>query len=129
MTLFLVIAALVGGWMVQMYLTYQQSIAFNRQVTALRRQGLVSVGVGGRRYRGGRAFVALALDQQGVVRDALTLSGWTTFSRGRRLDALVGVKASRIRAGKALPQLTSPQLEAAQQAVDLAKKRVPVESP
>jgi glucitol operon activator protein len=125
----LILAAMVGGWMVQMYLTYQQSQAFNRQVTALRRHGTVSVGAGGKRYRGGRAFVALALDDRGVVRDAVSLSGWTTFSRGRRLDALVGVRASRIRAGKELPQLSAQQLEAAQQAVDLAKSRVPVSPP
>ncbi|HYO38410.1 MAG TPA: transcriptional regulator GutM [Nocardioidaceae bacterium] len=129
MSVMVVIAAMVGGWMVQMYLTYQQSMAFNRQVTAMRRQGTVSVGAGGKRYRGGRAFVAVALDDKGVVRDALTLSGWTTFSRGKRLDALVGVRTGKIRAGKALPGLTRQQLEAAQQAVDLAKTRVPVEAP
>jgi DNA-binding transcriptional regulator of glucitol operon len=62
----LLLVALVAGWMVQMYFTYQQSTAFNRQVRALRGSGTVSVGVGGRRYRGGRAFVALALDDQRV---------------------------------------------------------------
>jgi DNA-binding transcriptional regulator of glucitol operon len=122
----LLLVALVAGWMVQMYFTYQQSTAFNRQVRALRGSGTVSVGVGGRRYRGGRAFVALALDDQGVVRDALVLSGWTTLRRGRRLDALVGVKARRIRAGTVLPGLTRQQQEAAVHAVDLAKTRVPV---
>lgn len=124
MTALALIAAVVAGWMVQMYLTYQQSQAFNRQVKALRGRGTVSVGVGGRRYRGGRAFVAVAIDEQGVVRDALTLSGWTTFSRGRPLGALVGVKAAKIRADKPLPGLTSQQTEAAAQAVDLAKTRV-----
>ena len=53
---FWVIAAVVAGWMVQLYLTYQQSAAFNRAVTALRKQGTVSVGAGGRRYRGGRSI-------------------------------------------------------------------------
>ena len=28
----LILAAVVGGWVVQLYLTYQQSMAFNRQV-------------------------------------------------------------------------------------------------
>ena len=126
MSVMIVIAAVVGGWMVQMYLTYQQSMAFNRKVLALRRSGTVSVGAGGKRYRGGRAFVALAVDDAGVVRDALVLSGWTTFNRGRRLDALVGIKARRIRAGKVLPGLTRQQQEAAAQAVDLARTRLPV---
>jgi DNA-binding transcriptional regulator of glucitol operon len=125
MTFLLVIVALVGGWMVQMYLTLQQSMAFNRQVLALRREGTVSVGAGGRRYRGGRAYVAVVLDQQGVIRHAISLSGLTTFSRGKPLDALVGVKAARIHAHKVLPGLTAQQTEAAAQAVDLATTRVP----
>ena len=124
MTPILLIVAVVAGWMVQMYLTYQQSMAFNRQVTALRRQGTVSVGAGGKRYRGGRAYVAVVLDQQGVIRHAISLSGLTTFSRGKPLDALVGVKASTIKADSILPGLTSQQTEAAAQAVDLATTRV-----
>ena len=122
----LLIAAMVAGWMVQMYLTYQQSMAFNRQVLALRRQGTVSVGVAGKRYRGGRAFVAIAIDDHGIVRDALTLKGWTTFSRGRPLPGLIGLRTSRIVAAKALDGLSTQQHEAARQAVDLAKSRVPV---
>jgi DNA-binding transcriptional regulator of glucitol operon len=126
MTPLLLIAAIVAGWMVQMYLTYQQSMSFNRQVLALRRQGTVSVGVAGKRYRGGRAFVAIAIDDQGTVRDAISLSGWTTFSRGRPLTGLLGVRTNRIIAAKALPGLSTQQHEAARQAVDLAKSRVPV---
>ena len=38
----LILAAVVGGWVVQLYLTYQQSMAFNRQVLQLRRSGTVS---------------------------------------------------------------------------------------
>ena len=126
MTPILLIGALVAGWMVQLYLTYQQSMAFNRQVQALRRTGTVSVGVAGRRYRGGRAYVAIAVDDDGVVRDAITLTGWTTFSRGRPLTGLVGITTSGIVAAESLPGLSSQQHEAARQAVDLAKSRVPV---
>jgi len=126
MTPILLIVAVVAGWMVQMYLTYQQSMAFNRQVLALRRQGTVSVGVAGKRYRGGRAFVAIAVDEQGVVREALTLRGWTTFSRGRPLSGLHGLTTRRIIAADSLPGLSSQQHEAARQAVDLARSRIPV---
>ncbi len=59
----------------QLYLSYQQSMSFNRQVTALRRDGTVSVGVAGRRFRGGRAFVAIAVDDHGIVRNAISLRG------------------------------------------------------
>ena len=75
-TALVLLAAVVAGWVVQVYLTYQQSMAFNRSVTALRKHGTVSVGVAGRRYRGGRAFVAIAVDDHGKVADAISLSGW-----------------------------------------------------
>ncbi len=126
MTPILLIVAVVAGWMVQMYFTFRQSMAFNQEVVRLRRQGTVSVGVAGSRYRGGRAFVAIAIDQDGVVRDALTLTGLTTLSRGKPLGDLRGVKTSRILANKPLPGLTRQQHEAARQAVDLAKTRVHV---
>lgn len=126
MTALLLIAAVVAGWMVQMYLTYQQSMAFNRQVTALRRQGTVSVGVAGTRYRGGRAYVAIAIDDRDVVRDALTLTGWTTLSRGRPLAGLVGRRTGRVLAAEPLDGVSTQQHEAARQAVDLAKARAPV---
>jgi glucitol operon activator protein len=126
MSLILLIVAVVAGWMVQMYLTFRQSMAFNKAVVAMRDRGTVSVGVAGKRYRGGRAFVALAIDDGGVVRDALTLSGLTTFSRARPLVGLLDVKARRILAEQPIEGLTRQQREAARQAVDLARTRVPV---
>ena len=124
MTPFLLIVAVVAGSLVQAYFTYRQSMAFNKQVMTLRNQGTVSVGVAGKRYRGGRAYVAMAIDEHGIVRDALTLTGWTTFSRGKRLDGLVGLKTNRIVDTLPLPGLTKQQQEAARQAVDFARSRV-----
>jgi DNA-binding transcriptional regulator of glucitol operon len=124
MTPFLLIVAVVGGWMVQLYATYRQSMAFNSDVVALRRHGTVSVGVGGKRYRGGRAYVAIAIDDRGVVRDALTLQGFTTFSRARPLPGLLDVSSRAIRGDEPLPGVSRQQHEAARQAVDLAKPRV-----
>ena len=126
MTWMWLMAAVVAGWMVQLYLTYQQSMSFNRLVAGLRRQGTVSVGVAGKRYRGGRAYVALAIDEEGTVRDAVGLSGWSTFSRGRRLPALVGVRTSRILRPTQLDGLTTQQHDAARQAVELARTHVAV---
>ena len=120
------IAAVVAGWMVQMYLTYQQSTAFNRQVLALRRRGTVSVGVAGKRYRGGRAFVAIAIDDRGIVRDALTLTGLTTMARGKPLAGLFDVETDRILSDEPLPGVSRTQHDAARQAVDLARTHVPV---
>ncbi|HET9828337.1 MAG TPA: transcriptional regulator GutM [Nocardioidaceae bacterium] len=126
MSSFLLIVAVVAGWMVQMYLTFRQSMAFNKEVASMRHRGTVSVGVAGKRYRGGRAFVAVAIDDRGVVRDALTLTGFTTFSRAKPLVGLLDVATRRILADQPLPGLNRQQQEAARQAVDLAKTRVPV---
>jgi glucitol operon activator protein len=121
-TAFVLLAAVVAGWLVQMYLTYQQSMAFNDQVRRLRRSGTVSVGVAGKRYRGGRAYVALAVDDHAIVRDALTLSGWTTFARGKALPGLVGAKVNQVQGDRDYPGLTSQQREAARQAVALLEQ-------
>lgn len=117
------LGAVVAGWMVQLYLTYQQSTAFNRQVTALRKEGTVSVGAAGRRYRGGRAFVAIAVDDHGVVRNAVSLSGWTTFARGRPVPELFDVKVSRLRGDARIVGLSAQQRDAARQAADLLQNR------
>jgi len=116
-SMLIVLAAVVAGWFVQLYLTFKQSEAFNKQVVHLRKQGTVTVGVAGRRYRGGRAYVALALDDRGVVADAITLSGWTTFARGRQLSALVGRKVTQIKGDREIPGLTKQQRDAAREAL------------
>lgn len=113
----ILLAAVVAGWMLQMHLTLQQSTAFNKRVVELRRQGTVAVGVAGRRYRGGRAYVALAIDDVDVVRDALTLQGWTTFARGRPLPALIGLRSATLAGERDVPGVTPQQREAARIAV------------
>lgn len=119
MTPLLLLGAVVAGWMVQLVLTYRQSMAFNADVRAMRPSGTVSVGAAGKRYRGGRAFVAIAVDDQGVVRDAITLSGWTTFARARRLPALVGQRATRLKGDRDVPGVSPQQRDAARQAATL----------
>lgn len=116
------LAAVVAGWAVQLYLTYQQSTAFNTQVRELRSRGRVSVGAGGRRYRGGRSYVAIAVDEGGVVRDSLALSGFTTFARGRALAPLAGVRINVVRGDREITGLSRSQREAARQAADLLRR-------
>ena len=122
MSWILVLAAVVAGWIVQLMLSYRQSSAFNLAVRELRRSGTVSVGSAGRRYRGGRAFVALAVDDHGIVRDALSLSGWTTFARPRSVPWLVGLKVNQVRGDRDQPQLSHRLREAAREASTYYKR-------
>jgi DNA-binding transcriptional regulator of glucitol operon len=117
----LILAAVVGGWVVQSYLAYRQSQGFMGAVRVLRSKGRVSIGVGGRRYLGGRAYVAIAVDDHGKVADALTLSGLTTFARPRKVSALLGVKVNQLKGDREIPGLSSQQREAARQAATLLK--------
>lgn len=114
-----ILGATMVGWMLQLYTSYRQSSAFNATVRGLRTSGTVSVGSAGRRYRGGRAFVALAVDQHGIVRDALSLSGWTTFARGKPVPALTGAKVNQVKGSSDFPSLTTQQREAAREAATL----------
>lgn len=120
-TPFLLLAAVVLGWFVQLFLSYRQSMAFNDDVRRLRHAGTVSVGAGGRRYRGGRAFVGLAFDERGVVQRAIELSGFSTFARAKPLPAAIGLKASQLRGEREVPGLTRQQREAARQAAQLLR--------
>lgn len=117
----ILLAAVVAGWMVQLYLTYQQSMAFNRQVAEIRKDGIVSVGEAGKRYRGGRAFVAIAVDESGIIRNAISISGWTTFARGKPLAELFDSKVNHVRGDKEFTGMTRQQRDAARQAAELVK--------
>ena len=86
-------AAVVGGWFVQLLLTHRQTTAFTNATRQLRTRGTVAIGTGGRRYRGGEAFVAIAVDPQGAVADAITLRGWTTFARPAAMPGLLRTAA------------------------------------
>lgn len=117
---FIIIVALVAGWLVQIFFTYRQSMAFNDDVRKLRAGGhATSVGVGGNRYKGRRSFVAIAVDDAGVVRDAIMLSGLTTFARSRPIPGLFDTKVSVLRGQRDLPHVSSSQREAARQAAEL----------
>lgn len=119
---FILLAAVVAGWIPQLYLTYRQSMAFNDAVRRLRTSGTVSVGVAGKRYRGGRAFVAIAVDEHAIVRDAITLSGFTNFARAKPLPALFDTKLSVVCGEREIPHTSRQQREAARQAAGLYRE-------
>jgi len=118
------LAAVAAGWVVQLILAYHQSMAFNTAVRRLRASGTVSVGSAGRRYRGGRAFVAIAVDEHNIVRDALSLRGFTTFARARPVPALVGLKVNQLRGDRDVPELSRLIREAGRQAATLFRPGV-----
>lgn len=113
------LAAVVAGWAVQMLLGYRQSRAFRRDTALLQPYGQITVGTGGRRYRGGRAFVALAVDAGGKVRAASVLRGWTTFARSRSLEAVVGKRVTTLAAQTPVSGLDAPVRDACRQAAEL----------
>ena len=118
----LILLAVVLGWIVQLFATYRQSMAFNSDARALRSSGTVSIGAGGKRYRGGRAFVAIAADDDAIVRDAIVLSGFTTFARAKAAPELVGLRVNRVRGERDIDGLTKPQRLAARQAAELWRR-------
>ena len=48
---------------------------------------------------GGRAFVALTADDNGIVKDGLVLRGFTVFARSKQLSAYTGFSINEIASG------------------------------
>lgn len=94
--LLLVIAAM---WVAQLAMAYLQAKRFQADLKALRMQGTCAVGMGGRRYRGGRAFVALTVNENELVVDALVLKGLTVFAKSRKLNSYIGFSLDDIISG------------------------------
>ncbi len=63
--------------------------------------------------------MAIAVDDRGLVRNAVTLQGFTTFARSRPLPALFDVKVAKVRGDRSIDGLSPQQREAARQAATL----------
>lgn len=113
---FLVIALALA---VQIYYTGVQSKALMAEVRALRARGTVSVGVGGRRYIGRRAYVAIAVAPDGRVVDAIVLRGITQFARPKPAPKLVGATLKKLIGKSSLPGVDAIERAAARQAAEL----------
>ena len=88
-------------WALQLYLAWRQAANFQKDMKALRQHAPnVAIGVGGRRYRGGRAYVALAADNDGIVRNALLLSGLSIFARAKKIGDYTGFSIEDIITGQ-----------------------------
>ena len=111
--IFLLIA---GMWVFQLYLAVKQSQRFADQIKAIRTAGTTtSVGVGGYRYRGGRAFVALA-QKDGIVTGARVLSGLSVFANSEPWEKPIGMHISDLVTGKGLENEKKKVIQGAQMA-------------
>lgn len=115
MTTWILLGAVVLGWVVQLWLTSRQSMDYVRATGRLRSLGAVATGKGGRRYRGGVAFVSLATDGQRVT-GAVSLRGFTTFARPVDVPALVGLRLAVVAGDRPLAGLKDNERIAAREA-------------
>ena len=115
MSAWILLLAVVLGWLLQLWLTSRQSLAHVRATGRLRALGTVAVGKGGRRYRGGVAFVSLATDGKRVT-GAVSLRGFTTFARPVEVPALVGVRLGVVAGDRPLAGLADNERVAAREA-------------
>lgn len=115
MNVWILLAAVVLGWLLQLWLTARQSLAHVRATGRLRALGTVAVGKGGRRYRGGVAFVSLATDGKRVT-GAMSLRGFTTFARPVDVPALVGLRLGVVAGERPIGGLKDNERVAAREA-------------
>jgi DNA-binding transcriptional regulator of glucitol operon len=103
-------------WVFQLYMAVKQSQRFADALKEIRTPGTTTtVGIGGYRYRGGRAFVAIA-QKDGVVTGAKVLTGLTVFANAKPFNELVGHKLTDLLEGKGLEGMKKKFVEATQMA-------------
>lgn len=116
--IFLVIAAM---WVLQLYYAAKQSMRFSKSLREVRALGRTSVGIGGFRYRGGRAFVALS-EKDGIVVGAKVLVGLTVFASPADCPQLVGKPLTALANGEQMETLRKKEQEAAKMAAEVLLK-------
>ena len=86
----LLVGLLAVMWALQMYLAYRQARAFMSEVRRLRGLGRTAIGVSSQSRIKRRVYVALAVDPDGRVVQAVKISGLTVWARPRMVDKLRG---------------------------------------
>ena len=107
--------ALGAMWIVQIFLTYRQAMRFNDTLKPLRAQGRTAIGQGGKLYKGGRAFVAIA-EKSGSVVDARAMTGFTVLAAPKDCPELIGLSLTRLAEDGDIPGLSVKVRSAAQMA-------------
>jgi DNA-binding transcriptional regulator of glucitol operon len=95
--------ALALAWALQLWLTARQAKAFMETSRKMRREGRVSIGLGGKRWKGGRYYLALAFDDRDRVISAMALHGVTTFARPKPAEAFIGQTAKTLAGPRDIP--------------------------
>lgn len=116
--IFLVIAAM---WVFQLFFAAKQSMRFSKSLREVRALGRSAVGLGGFRYRGGRAFVALS-EKNGVVVAAKVLVGITVFASPVDCPQLVGKPLTALANGEQMETLRKKVQEAVKMAAEVLLK-------
>jgi DNA-binding transcriptional regulator of glucitol operon len=100
-------------WLFQLWFAYKQAKIFQDDIRGLRKQGTMAIGVGGRRYRGGRAFVALTCDENRIVKDGMVLKGFTIFAKSKPLTTYTGFSIDEIASGDRIVQSEKKKVQEA----------------
>lgn len=102
-------------WLFQLWFAYKQAKIFQEDIRGLRKQGTMAIGMGGRRYRGGRAFVALTCDDSGIVKAGMVLKGFTIFAKSKPLDKYTGFSIEEIASGNRIVEGEKKKVQEAAQ--------------
>ena len=100
-------------WLFQLWFAYKQAKIFQEDIRGLRKIGTMAIGVGGRRYRGGRAFVALTCDDSGIVKAGMVLKGFTIFAKSKPLNTYTGFSIEDIASGNRVVEGEKKKVQAA----------------
>ena len=98
------------AWAIQLFFAWRQAQRFQKQLASLRKLGTVAIGVGGRRYRGGRAYVALVADENAIVQDGLLLTGMTVIAKGKPFADYKGFHIDEISSGNRIAANRKPKV-------------------
>jgi DNA-binding transcriptional regulator of glucitol operon len=120
MSWWMLLVPVVAGTVVQLWLTAKQTTAWAQELRRIRPLGATAVGKGGRRYRGGMAFVAIAVADKRIT-GAFCLRGFTTFARPAPLPALVGVRLAVVAGDRPIEGLTDSERVAARDAAAMLR--------
>ena len=107
------------AWAIQLFFAWRQAQQFQKQLSTLRKEGIVAIGLGGKRYRGGRAYVALVADESGIVSNGLILTGMTVMAKGKPFDDYKGFSIKDVASGnRTAPGRKEKVTEAARMAAE-----------